>query len=311
MLNLFRARNNSNYCVTFALRKASLHMVVLEGRDNDKPSLVVCDDVTVTDGDYTTALRKLAHSYAKYCRHNPPVGLVLGIDFYQSVSLDRPDLEPAELAASLRYSLRDLVSYEPDDCIADYYELPIKKAGQNKINAIAASKTELAPLIQTLHEISDNVVAVLSEEQAIAEMFTASEEPTVVAYQQAEQAALLQVYRGGELQVNRAVRALEQLHTLTLDEVRMGGLQPLSVEVQRSGDYFERQLRQSPIRQVTLALTLPKQDEVLASLHEDLGLPVAWASYPAWAQELAVGDYSDFAALGGAVATLKLWEGKR
>lgn len=311
MLNLFRARNNSNYCVTFALRKASLHMVVLERRDNDAPSLVVCDDVAVKDGDAVTAIRQLTHSYAKYCRHNPPIGIVLGIGFYQSVALDRPDLAASELAASLRYSLRDLVSYEPEDCIADYYELPIQMAGQNKINAIAASKTELTPLLQALHEISDNVVAVISEEQAIAEMFSDCAEPTVVAYQQAEQAALLQVYRSGQLQVNRAVRALEQLHKLTLDEVRMGGLQPLSVEVQRSGDYFERQLRQSPIRQVTLALTLPKQDEVLASLHEDLGLPVAWANYPTWAQELAAGDYSDFAALGGALATLKIWEAEQ
>lgn len=308
MLNFLRARNNSNYYVTFALRRASLHIVVVERGNENTPSLVVCDDVTVQEGDANTALRQLAHKYAKYCRHNPPVTLVLGIGYYQSVALDRPNLEPHELAASLRYSLRDLVSYEPEDCIADYYELPIQLAGQNKINAIAASKSELSSILQAIHEVSDNIVAVLSEEQAVAEMFKVHEEPTVVAYQQPEQAALLQVYRSGQMQVNRAVRSLEQLHKLTLDEIRMGGLQPLSVEVQRSGDYFERQLRQSPIRQIILALSLPKQDEVLASLRDDLGLPVEWASYPNWAQELAAGDYSDFAALGGAVATLKLYE---
>ncbi len=310
MLNLLRARSNSNYCVTFALRKASLHIVVLERRSSDMPSLVVCDDVAVKDGDFTTAIRQLAHTYSKYCRHHPPISLVLGLGFYQSVALDRPELEASELAASLRYSLRDLVSYEPEDCVADYYELPIQIAGQNKINVIAASKNELAPLLQVLHELSDNVVAVLSEEQAIAAMFADADEPTVVAYQQGEQAALLQVYRSGQLQVNRAVRALERLHALSIDEVRMGGLQPLSVEVQRSGDYFERQLRQSPIRQVKLALSLPKQDEIVSSLHEDLGLPVSWANYPAWAQELAVGDYSDFAALGGAVTALEMSGGE-
>lgn len=310
MLNLFRARKQSDYCVTFSVRKGMLHFVVLERTEQNQPSLVVCDDIAVTDGDVATAVRQLAHRYSKYCRHHPPIGLVLGVGFYQSVALDRPDLAESELAESLRYSLRDLVSYEPEDCIADYYELPVQMAGQNKINVIATSKTELAPLLQALHELSDNVVAVLSEEQAVAEMFTDCDEPTVVAYQQAEQAALLQVYRSGQLQVNRAVRSLEQLHTLTIDEVRMGGLQPLSVEIQRSGDYFERQLRQSPIRQVKLALNLPKQDEVVASLHEDLGLSVAWAAYPEWAQELAAGDYSDFAALGGAVATLKIAEGE-
>lgn len=310
MLNFLRAHNNSKYCVTFALRKSSLHMVILEQVAGDTPHLVVCDDVAVTEGDYSTAIRQLTHRYAKYCRSNPPVGLVLGLHFYQSVALERPELEGAELVASLRYNLRDLVSYEPEDCVADYYELPIQIAGQNKINVVAASKTELLPIVQSLHEVSDNVIAVLSEEQVIAEMFSDCEEPTVVAYQQAGQSALLQVYRNGELQVNRAVRALEQLHKLSIEEIRMGGLQPLSVEVQRSGDYFERQLRQSPIRDVKLALQLPKHEDAPARLHEDLGLSASWVTYPSWARELAAGDYSDFAALGGAVATLKLWEAK-
>ncbi|RUO62418.1 hypothetical protein [Pseudidiomarina insulisalsae] len=310
MLNLFRARKSSSYTLAFALRKAALHLAVIEAPGDDgEPSLVVNDEVEVKDEDFATAIRNISHNYSRYCRHNPAVSVILSANYYQSVALDRPELEQQELAESLRYSLRDLVAYEPQDCVADYYELPVQVPGQNKINAVAASKMFLTPVMQAIFEISDNVVAVLSEEQAIAELFSDIEEPTVVAYHQPNQPALLQVYRDGTLQVNRAVRSLEKLSELTPDEIKMGGLQPLSVEIQRSGDYFERQLRQRPISEVQLALPLAKQDEVTENLNNDLGLTINWASYPQWARELGAGDYSDFAAIGGALVTLKLQEG--
>lgn len=308
MLNLLRARNKSKFVVTFALRSAKVHMVVIEPRHNEPPNLIVSDERAVTGDDFAGAIRQLANNYPKYCRHHPQLSVILGNSFYQSVSLERPPLNDAELSSSLRYSLRDLVVFEPEDCLTDYYEFPVQLPGQNRINAVAASKTFLAPVLQVLHEISDNMAAILVEEQAIAALFSEVTEPTVVVYQQPQQAALLQVYHDGSLYVNRAVRALERISELTMDEIHMGGLQPLSVEVQRSADYFERQLRQRPVKEVQLAVALPKQSEVITALHDDLGLQAEWASYPEWARELASGDYSDFAALGGALMTVQLSE---
>ncbi|MBY6063949.1 hypothetical protein [Pseudidiomarina sediminum] len=308
MLNLLRARNKSKLIVTFALRGAKVHMVVIEPLPDAQPQLIVSDEVSVSGDDVAAAIRQLAHTYAKYCRHHPQLSLVLGNSFYQSVSLERPPLNDEELRSSLRYSLRDLVVFEPEDCLTDYYEFPVQLPGQNRINAVAASKSFLMPILQALHDISDNMRAIVVEEQAVACLFSAIKEPTVVVYQQPQQAALLQVYHEGSLYVNRAVRALERISELSLEEVRMGGLQPLSVEVQRSADYFERQLRQRPVKEVQLAVALPKKSEIIQALHDDLGLQAEWAAYPDWARELGSGDYSDFAALGGALMTLKLGE---
>lgn len=300
MLNLFRARANSPYTVVFSIRRYKVNFVVVENASS-QPSLVVSDECAVSEDDFATAMRKLSHNYQKYCRHQPRLALVLGIGLYQSVTLDRPQLSDAELAASLRYQLSDLVTYDTQDCITDYYELPTQVLGQQKIHAIATSRKQLEPMLQVAHELTDQVQGVYAEEQALASLVEGLNEPAAFIYQQPQQAALVQVYNNGELQVNRAVRALEKLSDLSIEEVRMGGLQPLSVEIQRSADYFERQLRQRSIANVYLALPLPKQQEVLDRLHEDLGLTIEWATYPTWAQELASGDYSDFAALGGAL----------
>ncbi|WP_173920043.1 hypothetical protein [Pseudidiomarina piscicola] len=308
MLKFLRARKSNPFLVTFALRKSAVHLVVVEPHDDAEPSLVISDECAVENNDFAAAILQLAQQYSRYCRNHPRVALVLGEGLYQSVALDRPNLPEEEIGSSLRYNLRDLIEYEPEDCIADYYEPPVQLPGQDKITAIAARKSFLEQTLKAIHDISDTVSAVFAEEQAIAEMFKELPDPTVVVYQQQLQAAMLQVYREGSLQVNRSVRSLEKMSELSLEEVRMGGLQPLSVEIQRSADYFERQLRQRPVTGVVLAMALVKHDDVLAKLHEDLGLDASWATYPAWAQELGAGDYSDFAALGGALLTLKVTE---
>ncbi len=305
MLNLFRARNNSSFILVFGIHRTTVHLVIVDVGKDGTPSLVVSDEQTVAGDDVAVAIQQLNHKYQKFSKHNPQVALVLGSGLYQSVTLDKPQLSEEELVGSLRYQLSDLVTFEPDDCVADYYELPLQVQGQNKIHAVACSRKFIEPLLQAAHDISERVVGVFAEEQALMPLLAATSDASAFVFQHPKQAALVQVYNSGDLQVTRAVRSLEKLSELSMDEIKMGGLQPLSVEVQRSADYFERQLRQRPLTHLHLALPLKKQHEVLEKLYEDLGLQVDWAQYPEWAQELAAGDYSDFPALGGALVVLQ------
>jgi len=234
--------------------------------------------------------------------------VVLGASLYQSVTLERPKLPAEEIAAGLRYSLRDLVNLAPQDIIADYYDLPVQLPGQDKIVAVVADRQLLIPVLDYLHTLTENLLAVATEEQAVAQLFSTQSDPAVVVYQAPAQAALMQVYRERALQVNRSVRTLDSLRQLTAEEITMGGLQPLSVEVQRSADYFERQLRQRPVKQVILAFSHNHKNTVAEQLQTDLGLEVRWANYPLWAQELATGDYADFPLLGGILLGYELQE---
>jgi MSHA biogenesis protein MshI len=304
-LNLFRARKNSPFLIVFGIHRSTVQLVVVEHGKSQEPSLVVSDQEQVNSDDHAAIMQGLYQKYSRYFRHHPELALVMGTGLYQSVTLDKPPLNDEELAASLRYQLSDLVSYEAEDCIADYYELPVQVQGQNKIHAVACSRSFLEPMLEVIHKTTERVVGIYAEEQALGAMLRHHSEACAVVYQQVQQPALVQVYNNGTLQVTRAVRALEKLSELSAEEIRMGGLEPLSVEVQRSADYFERQLRQRPLVRVLLALPFAKSTDVIDRLHGDLGLDVQWAPYPAWTQELAVGDYSDFPALGGALMILE------
>lgn len=299
MLKLLRSRTKNEHSVVFALSNSAVKVVVARWLNNT-PELIVSDQLEVPAQDYAAAMLQLANQYSRFTKGDPQLAIVLEPSLYQSVAADRPNLqEEAEIAAALKYSLRDLVSLNAADIIADYYELPIQLPNQSKINAIVADRQLLQPLVEVALDISDEFVGIFPSELALAALIETASEPVVIAYQSGQEPAILQVSRDSTLQVNRVVRPLEKLSELSSDEIKLGGLQPLSVEIQRSADYFERQLRQRPIKKALLAAALPNLAEVTQQLSDDLGLTVDVCPYPAWAQELAAGDFSDFAALGG------------
>jgi MSHA biogenesis protein MshI len=116
----------------------------------------------------------------------------------------------------------------------------------------------------------------------------------------------VQVYQAGTLQLNRFVPALDQLSQLGHDELKLGAGTPLSVEVQRSADYFERQLRQRPVKEVILAVASPHREALQQQLEHDLGLAIRWAEYPSWTEELGAENFSDFPVLGGVLLAQQL-----
>jgi MSHA biogenesis protein MshI len=314
LIRLWRAKHNNRLVLTYALATNSVSLAIAEFASSDpahSPALIVSDYAEVTAGNWAEAIQQLTSKYARYSKGNPAVVLVLAPSLYQSVQLERPNLPPEEVSQALRYNLRDLVSLQPGDIIADYYDVPVQMPGQDKLNAIVADRKVLEPVLSVLHEISDNIVGIISEEQAIAPLFQHVAEASVVAYQHGQEPALLQVYLNGQMQVNRVVRNLEQLSQLTADEIDLGGASPLSVEVQRSADYFERQLRQRPVSNLVLAVGLKHRAGVQKQLSEDLGLEASWIDYPEWAQELGAGDCSDFPVLGAILLTQALREAKQ
>lgn len=299
MLKLLRARTKNEHSVVFALSNTAVHVVVARWHDGI-PELIVSDQAEVSALDYASAIKQLANQYARFTKGDPKLAIVLEPSLYQSVAAERPNLQAAdEIAAALKYSLRDLVSLNAADIIADFYELPIQLPNQNKITAIVADRQLLQPLVLTALEISADFVGIFPAELAIATLMETGSEPAVIAHQCGQEPALLQVNRDSALQVNRVVRPLEKLSELSFDEIKLGGLQPLTVEIQRSADYFERQLRQRPIKHALIACALPNSHEVTQMLSEDLGISVEVCPYPSWAQELGAGDFSDFSALGG------------
>jgi len=262
-------------------------------------SVIINDSEAATPKTWVSGLQKLLQRYKKHLDDDLPVQISLGIGCYQNVSIDRPNLEGEELAAGLKFAVRELVNLPPTQIVADYYETPVQPAGSQKINVVVADKRQLQPVLTLIADEGLSLQGISIAELAVARLLQNGDEPTMLLIQGPNEPLSVQIIGQQQLYLSRQVRGFEMLPKLTTDEIKLGALDPLSIEMQRSLDYFGSQLRQRPVNQVRCALGLQAASAVFESLSSQLGLEVKAAGYPVWAQELAAGDYSDFVALGG------------
>lgn len=180
--------------------------------------------------------------------------LVLSPDFYQLVQLDKPELSASEMLQALPWQVKDLVSISPEDIIADYIDLPGHATQQPKINVVVARLSWLKQLVQEIQHAGVHILSIQPEEWLAVKLIKPAAHATMLVIHQPEQEVLIQIVRDGLLYFSRRTRGFGQLHLSSEAELRAGVLDRLQLELQRSMDYFESQLKQAPVRDIRVLL---------------------------------------------------------
>lgn len=292
----FTQKKQNPHHVCFQITQRSVRLLVAKVYSG-KSELIVND---CEDAAPAHLIEKAIHILKKYKRlplKEASVSLVLGTDCYESVLVDRPMVDPEEIAESLKYSLDDLVSFSADDIIADYYELPEQPTGQDKLVAIAASKSFLKPWVDLLDENELQLGVITVSELTLPSLIKPISHPGMVIYQTQERRYLAQIYTSKGLLFTRILRGVSAIDSYNADEINTGALEPLATELQRSVDYFESHLRQAPIKNIHIALEHTNQSLVVTSLAQLLAVECDIYSYPQWSQGLVEGDFTDLPGL--------------
>ncbi len=202
--------------------------------------------------------------------------LVLTNNQYQVFQIDRPEVESGELRASAHWKLNDLIDYPLDDAISDVFDFPEDASrGRKLINVVCARKTILKEYIQLMEACDLELVSIDVIDLAlrnIAQRFV-DEESTIGLLYLRQGFGMLVLVKGNTLYLSRKMEVREE--SLRDPAQQEAVVQQLSLEMQRSLDYFESQLRQIPPRQVLLLgpdVTLPLAqllDPLLAVSVED------------------------------------------
>lgn len=191
--------------------------------------------------------------------------IVLAPDFYQLVQLDKPVLADTEMLQALPWQVKDLVTIAPEDMVADYIDLPAASGAQSKINVVAASFSWLQPLVQQVTQAGIEVVSIEPEEWLASRLIAPTSQATMLVIHQPAQEVLIQIVRNGVLYFSRRTRGFSSLDQKASAGFNDGTLDRLQLELQRSLDYFESQLKQAPVRDIRLLMTeAPLMCELLA-----------------------------------------------
>ena len=210
---------------------------------------------------------------------------------YQLLTVEAPNVPPAELRAAVRWSVQGLIDFHIDDATVDVLDIPTdpgSSGASHAMYAVIARNDLVKNHIDSFQEaaIPLSVIDIAETAQRnIGVLCEAEDERAVALLYVAETYCLLTVNFKGELFLTRRIElGLEQLFRHD-DRAREGVLNRILLEIQRTLDVFERQYHFVPLGKLVVAPE-PKDTGMREYLAENLDLPVV---------SLELGEIVDFA----------------
>lgn len=216
-------------------------------------------------------------------RRVPCTGLLRSGD-YSLILVDAPDVPPTEIRAAMRWQVKELIDFHIDDAVIDVFDVPERdgRAGR-RLYAVAARRGKVVQLIKLLTAADLNLETIDIPELALRNIAARlPEDPGGVALIAFEQDhGLMTVTRQGALYFSRRVDCgSEQLLAAAgeggVNSTLEGLLDGLTIEIQRSLDFYERHFGQPSIAGIVLSPVAGVPNEVCEYLSAQLGVPTRW-----------------------------------
>lgn len=275
----------SDFNLRFQLRRNGTHpwcAVVIEpervalarfgaGPDG-RPRLAAFDERSFrgSSSDTLAALRREHRLDRSRC-----VALLPGGEYQCSV-VEAPAVPADELKTAVRWRLKDVIDYPPEEAGVDVLPLPNGGvAGRPaQVLAVSARRTRLAECIREFDAAKIDLVAIDIQETAQRNVSALLEEgDRAQAFLVFNGNGMLTVTAGGELHLARTIDI--GVGQLTGPD-RAVHFDRVVLEVQRSLDHFDRQFGGRPLSRLVLA-PFAAVDDLRSTLAENLYVPVAVA----------------------------------
>lgn len=178
--------------------------------------------------------------------------IILSAHWYQLLPVDRPEGDENAIANSLLWAVKDMVSMPVQNLHLDYFESAL--GNQPKLSVVVMDKVELQKLVHGAVDSGFTIEGISVEELATCHAIPKDPQAHLIISHYGGQDLLFTVIRDGELCMHRRVRGFADIHSISGQDLGYGAADNLSLELQRSMDYFESQLRQSPVAAVDILI---------------------------------------------------------
>ena len=141
-------------------------------------------------------------------------------------------------------------------------------------------KRQLKKLVDGLFENNISLTGITIEEFAFAKLIEVKDDATLLVCQQPNEEILILIVTKGQLFFHRRLRGFSQIAKKSEQELEMGAVDSLSLEIQRSTDYFERQMKQAPIKEISILLPMENEAFIARKLAENTNVSVSLFELP-------------------------------
>ncbi|MGB2742182.1 MAG: hypothetical protein WBC60_16695 [Cognaticolwellia sp.] len=267
--NIFSKAKSAD-AIGVALRQHSISYFIKKPNENQ------CEIIDNKAYSIVQSLKHLMHtqSLSGICH------LVLSNAHSQIVQVDKPNVPDSEINAALKWQIKDLVSIAPENMVLDYFDGPTLAGGHEKVNVVCVAKNDLIEFITSLNDDDLSIESITTEEFAFASLLPIQQDATLLVCQQPNEEINLLIVKNGQLFFSRRLRGFSQIANKSEDELAMSVIDALSLEIQRSTDYFERQLKQAPIKTIEILLPVKTEAFLARKLAENTNVEVTLFAMP-------------------------------
>lgn len=203
-----------------------------------------------------------------------PCHLVLGREDYNLLLVEAPSVPASELREALRWRIRDLIDFPAEQAVLDAFLLPEDRSrgGKRMAYVAVAHRNLIEQRISQIAEARLDLKVIDVPELALRNLVyrVCDTERGVALVRLGGGTGSLHIVRGNDLHLARRFNVPYEgglLEDLPEDV--------LLLEIQRSLDYFERQMRQPPPGQIFLVGENLSEDKVTESLTGGLPMPLS------------------------------------
>jgi len=230
-----------------------------------------CVHVSVNDeGQWLPRLREVV---GRLGISGEPVNVVLPADDYHLVMVERPQVEADELKQAIRWRIKDLVDFGVTDASVDVIDIPEDafRGRAAMTYAVAARKSVVDQMANVIASADLELKYIDVPETVMGNLLPADIDEnrgTAVLYLQPGK-AVVDVVKNNQLYFTRQ---------LSFDGDYSHGegvvFDSLALEIQRSLDYFESQLRQAPVAKFLVSPQAMASEAVCQALRDRLGMAI-------------------------------------
>jgi len=254
---------------------------------NSKPVVSFCmvAEEGVADAHVLDRLAKELHATQHRCT------TLLKPSEYQMLLVDAPNVPPEELKVAIRWRIKDMLDYHVDDATVDVLDIPPEKSVPVKNHSMyaIAARNQVIEQRQTLFEAAKMPLSAIDIPEMAQRNISVLIEPeqrglALLSFDTG--GGLLTVTFGGELYLARRLDITAQ-QLVESEQLKASYFERITLEMQRSFDYFDRQFHFITLAKMMLA-PLPGVEGLREYLASNLYVPV---------ELLDLADVFDFSAV--------------
>jgi len=194
--------------------------------------------------------KQISDVLSQWDKQQCAVTLTLAQETYHVVQTDKPDVPENDIIEALPWLLGDVVPFDASNIVLDYVDYPVKqRSGNQKIDVFAASKAQLSSLVGTIEKHkSKHLKHIHVKEVLVSDMLPDDDYARLIIVQEPSSEPFIMIVRAKHIWLARRLRGY--LPRLQEDTDLTHVADSLGLEIQRSMDFYESQLKQPPIKEV-------------------------------------------------------------